>query len=106
MMQNDISECNNRLEDLYQTLNDADATKKKLSVEKADLEKQIQDGENEMRNLSKLKTSLNTQLDDMKRLSEAESRDKALLVGKFKALENDIETIREKIEEENAAKAD
>ena len=106
IMQNDISEGNNRLEDLYQTLNDADMTKKKLSTEKADLEKQIQDGENEMRNLSKMRTSLMTQLDDMKRLSEAESRDKALLLGKFKALEADIELMRERIEEENAMKAD
>ena len=106
MMQNDIAESTNRLEDLYQTLNDADITKKKLATEKADLEKQINDGENEMRNLSKMKTSLMTQLDDMKRLAEAESRDKALLIGKFKALENDIEILREKIEEENAAKGE
>ena len=106
MMQNDIVESSNRLDDLYQSLNDADISKKKLGLEKTDLEKQILDGENEIRNLSKMKTSLMTQLDDMKRLSEAESRDKALLMGKFKALENDLETMRERIDEETALKGE
>jgi myosin heavy chain 6/7 len=106
MMQNDISNSANRLDDLYQALNDGDIQKKKLASEKSDLEKQIQDGENEMRNLAKLKTSLTTQLDDMKRLAEAESHDKACLVGKFRALESDLENLRERIEEENAHKAE
>jgi len=106
MMQNDIMESTNRLEDLYQSLNEGDLTKKRLGVEKADLEKQIQDGENQMRNLAKMKCSLANQLEDMKRLAEAESRDKALLVGKFKGLEAELEKLRDKIEEENAAKAD
>jgi myosin heavy chain 6/7 len=59
-----------------------------------------------MRNLAKLKTSLTTQLDDMKRLAEAESHDKACLVGKFRALESDLENLRERIEEENAHKGE
>jgi hypothetical protein len=37
-------------------------TKKRLAIEKADLEKQLNDGENALRNLSKLRTSLNTQV--------------------------------------------
>lgn len=37
-------------------------TKKRLAIEKADLEKQLNDGENALRNLSKLRTSLSTQV--------------------------------------------
>jgi hypothetical protein len=37
-------------------------TRKRLAIEKADLEKQLDDGENTMRNLSKLRTSLSTQV--------------------------------------------
>jgi len=106
IMQNDILESTNRLDDLYQSLNDGDIMKKRLATEKADLEKQIQEGENQMRNLAKMKVSLQNQLEDMKRLAEAETRDKATLIGKFKALETDLENLREKIEEENQIKGD
>ena len=53
-----------------------------------------------------MKSSLGNQLEDMKRLAEGEARDKALLVGKFKGLEGELEKLRERIEEENSAKAD
>ena len=43
-------------------MNEADVTKKRLAIEKADLEKQLNDGENALRNLSKLRTSLSTQV--------------------------------------------
>ncbi len=61
-LQGDISDATVRLDDLSQTLNDADIAKKKLSVEHADLEKQIEEGDNQIRNLGKLKTSLETQV--------------------------------------------
>ena len=86
MMQNEVLESANRLEDLYQNLNEGDIVKKRLGVEREDLEKQITEGENQMRNLAKMKSSLANQLEDMKRLAEGEARDKAILVGKFKVL--------------------
>ena len=72
MMQNDMHESTNRLEDLYQSLNEGDIVKKRLAVERDDMEKQILDGENQMRNLAKMKSSLANQLEDMKRLAEGE----------------------------------
>ena len=48
-------------------MGDADMTKKRLAIEKADLEKQLNDGENALRNLSKLRTSLSTQVVIIKR---------------------------------------
>ena len=57
-----MSDASNRLDDLAQSLNDADITKKKLAVEKTDLEKQIEDGDNTIRALGKMKTSLDTQV--------------------------------------------
>ena len=61
-MGGDISDASQRLDDMQQALNDADMNKKKLSVEKGDLEKQIEEADNTLRSLSKLKTSLNTQV--------------------------------------------
>ena len=62
MLQSEMSDTSNRLDDLSQSLNDADITKKKLAVEKTDLEKQIEDGDNTIRALGKIKTSLDTQV--------------------------------------------
>ena len=45
---------------VYKTL--SDLTRKKLAAEKTDLEKQITDAENTVRNLGKLTTSLSTQV--------------------------------------------
>ena len=61
-LQSEMSDTSNRLDDLSQSLNDADITKKKLAVEKTDLEKQIEDGDNTIRALGKMKTSLDTQV--------------------------------------------
>jgi hypothetical protein len=61
-LQSDMSDASNRLDDLAQSLNDADISKKKLGVEKVDLEKQISEGDNQIRMLGKLKTSLGTQV--------------------------------------------
>ncbi|XP_059088113.1 myosin heavy chain, muscle-like isoform X2 [Tigriopus californicus] len=105
-LQGDISDGSMRLEDLQQALNDADGQKKRLAIEKDDMEKQIEDAENQLRSLGKLKTSLSTQLDDTRRLAEAEARDRANLLGKFRNLEADLESIREKIDLENEAKAE
>ena len=58
----DISDSSHRLDELQTALGEADLTKKRLAIEKADLEKQLNDGDNTIRNLSKLKTSLSTQV--------------------------------------------
>jgi hypothetical protein len=47
---------------LQTSLGEADLAKKRLAIERADLEKQLNDGENALRNLSKLRTSLSTQV--------------------------------------------
>ncbi len=46
------------------------------------------------------------QLDDTRRMADAEARDRSSLLGKFRALEADLERLREKIEAETEAKAD
>ena len=105
-LQGELTDSTQRYDDLQQALGDADMNKKKLSIEKADLEKQIEEAENTFRSLGKLKSSLTTQLDDTRRMADSEARDRATLMGKFRNLEADLERLREKIEVENEAKAD
>merc|ERR1712179_497566 len=80
--------------------------KKRLDVEKQDLERQIEEGETAMANLNKNKISLTTQLEDTKRLGDAEARDRASLLTKFKMLSTELENLRERIDDEHQKKSD
>merc|ERR550539_1098011 len=79
---------------------------KRLEVEKSDLERQIEDGENNCASLNKTKISLTTQFEDTKRLADAESRDRSSLLNKYKQLNTELETCRERIENEHERKSD
>lgn len=87
-------------------MNDFDAAKKKLSIENSDLLRQLEEAESQVNQLSKIKISLTTQLEDTKRLADEESRERATLLGKFRNLEHDLDNIREQVEEEAEGKAD
>merc|ERR1712186_168758 len=101
-----IVEANQKLDEMARALNVADSSKKKLSVEKQDLERQIEETENAIANLSKQKISLTTQLEDTKRLGDAEARDRSALLAKFKNLSTELENTRERIDDEHQRKSD
>lgn len=62
------------MDETNRTLNDFDAAKKKLSIENSDLLRQLEEAESQVSQLSKIKISLTTQLEDTKRLADEESR--------------------------------
>merc|ERR1712142_356556 len=71
-----------------------------------DLLRQLEEAENQIGQLSKLKLSLTNQLDDSRKMADDESRERATLLGKFRNLEHDIDGLREQLEEESEGKAD
>ena len=87
-----IVESNQKLDELARALNEADSTKKKLQVENLDLQRQIEETENAIASLGKAKISLTTQLEDTKRLGDAEARDRASLLSKFKNMNTEVNT--------------
>merc|ERR1719249_391890 len=97
MTQGLIAESNTQLDELARALNEADSIKKKL---------QIEETENAIGNLGKNKISLQTQLEDTKKLADGEARDRASLLTKYKALLTDCENFKMKIEEEAEKKND
>merc|ERR1712166_370668 len=97
---------NQKLDEMARALNEADSQKKRLEVEKQDLERQIEEGENAMANLNKSKISLTTQLEDTKRLGDAESRDRSSLLSRFKNLNTELENTRERMGDEHQRKSD
>merc|ERR1712156_1272529 len=87
-------------------LNEAESTKKRLQVENQDLNRQIEELENAIANMNKAKISVTTQLEDTKALSDAEAKDRASLLTKYKMMSTDLENMREKLENEAMRKSD
>lgn len=69
-----ITEATSKFDECSRTLNDFDAAKKKLAVENADLLRQLEEGENQIGLLNKVKLTLGNQLDESKKISEEESK--------------------------------
>merc|ERR1712036_150639 len=59
-----------------------------------------------MAQLNKTKISLTTQLEDTKRLGDAEARDRSAMLSKFKNLSTELENVRERIDDEHQKKSD
>merc|ERR1712133_181785 len=85
--------------------NEAESSKKRLQVENQDLSRQIDELEAAIANMNKGKISVSTQLEDTKSLANAESKDRASLLTKYKMMSTDLENLREKLENENMRKS-
>ena len=65
-------------------LHEADGGKRKINVENCDLLHQFEEAERTAVSLSKDRSSLTTQLEDAKRLADAETRERINLLGKMR----------------------
>merc|ERR1712109_50434 len=97
---------NTRLDEMARALNEAESSKKRLQVENQDLSRQIDELEAAIANMNKGKISVTTQLEDTKALADAEAKDRAALLTKFKMFSTDLENLREKLENEAMRKSD
>merc|ERR1712142_828236 len=95
-----------RCDEMARALNEAESTKKRLQVENQDLNRQIEELENAIANMNKAKISVTTQLEDTKALADAEAKDRASLLTKYKMMSTDLENLREKLENEAMRKSD
>lgn len=69
-----LGELRGKLDESNRSLGDFDATKKRLTVENQELTRQLEEAESQVSQLSKLKMSLSTQLEDSKRSADEEAR--------------------------------
>merc|ERR1719230_1143746 len=106
LLQAAIVDSNTRLDEMARALNEAESTKKRLQVENQDLNRQIEELEAAIANMNKGKISVTTQLEDTKSLADAEAKDRAGLLTKFKMMSTDLENLREKLENEAMRKSD
>merc|ERR1711970_721650 len=106
LLQGSIVDSNTRLDEMARALNEAESTKKRLQVENQDLTRQIEELEAAIANMNKGKISVTTQLEDTKALADAEAKDRASLLTKYKMLSTDLENLREKLDNEQMRKSD
>merc|ERR1712098_307933 len=106
LLQGSIVDANTRLDEMARALNEAESAKKRTYVENQDLDRQINELEGAIANMNKAKISVTTQLEDTKALADAEAKDRANLLTKYKMFSTDLENIREKIENEAMRKSD
>merc|ERR1712179_740933 len=106
LLQGSIVDANTRLDEMARALNEAESSKKRLQVENQDLNRQIEELEAAIANMNKGKISVTTQLEDSKALADAEAKDRASLLTKFKMMSTDLENLREKLENEAMRKSD
>merc|ERR1712123_514443 len=106
LLQGSIVDFYTRLDEMARALNEAESTKKRLQVENQDLNRQIEELEAAIANMNKGKISVTTQLEDSKALADAEAKDRAALLTKFKMVSTDLENLREKLENEAMRKSD
>merc|ERR1719312_944007 len=106
LLQGSIVDSNSRLDEMARALNEAESTKKRLQVENQYLNRQIEELEVAIANMNKGKISVTTQLEDSKALADAEAKDRASLLTKFKMMSTDLENLREKLENEAMRKSD
>lgn len=69
-----LSELQGKFDETNRTLGDFDASKKKLAAENSEMQRQLEEAESQIAQLSKLKTSLQTQLEETKRAADEEAR--------------------------------
>lgn len=98
-LQAQITEIQNKYEQVTRQLAEVDVSKKKMSMDNEDMTRQIEEAESQISQLGKLKVSLATQLEDTKRMADEEARERATLLGKFRNVEHDLDTLREQLDE-------
>merc|ERR1712214_143578 len=86
-----LNEHNKKVEEANLTIGDFENAKRKIAAENADLLRQLGELENQANMLSKLKAQLHGQLDETRRVSDEESRDRLALMGRFKNLEHELD---------------
>merc|ERR1719436_407294 len=69
-----------------------------------ELQRALEEAERTAATLSKDRSSLTTQLEDAKRLADAETRERINLLGKMRNLQHELEVMKEHLEEEADAK--
>merc|ERR1712198_478161 len=106
LLNHQLNEVNRRCEDANLTLSDYDSAKKKTVVENVELLRSVEELDNNNMVLGKVKSTVMAQLEETRKISEDESKERTFILGKYRNLEHEVDLTRGQIEEEGQSKAD
>merc|ERR1712029_1114465 len=101
---NQLNEMNKKVEEANMTLGDYEGIKRKTAAENGDLLRVAGDINNNIMMIQKIKSSLQTNLEEAKNVADNEARERHLLLGKYKNLEHELDGIKENLDEETASR--
>merc|ERR1712106_1156706 len=90
-----LNELGKKIEEANLTLGDYENTKRKFAAENADLLRQLQELESSANMMTKLKTGLADQLDEMRGVADNEAKERQSLLGKYRNAEHDVNGMKE-----------
>merc|ERR1719232_362180 len=106
LLNQQLNEINRRCGDAQMSLGDYDTARKKTVVENVELLRNVEELDNNNSVMGKIKTTLGTQLEETKKVSDDEAKERSFILGKFRNLEHEVDLTREQPEEEGQSKAD
>ena len=95
-----------RLEEMQRVQADLVASKQKMTAENQDLNRQLLEADNQIFQLAQIRASLATQLQDAQRTADEESKERATLSAKVRNVENERNTLRDALEDEQVRGSD
>merc|ERR1711887_250930 len=99
-----LNAINKKVDNANLTLSDFATSKNKIATENSDLLRIVGDLDNNLNIISKQKSALAAQLNDVKALCDNEARERGLLLGKYRNLEHEMDGAREALDEETASR--
>merc|ERR1719334_946975 len=99
-----LNSINKKVDNANLTLGDYATSKNKIATENSDLLRIVGDLDNNLNIISKQKSALAAQLNDVKALCDNEARERGLLLGRYRNLEHELDGARDALEEEAAGR--
>merc|ERR1711962_330058 len=99
-----LNAINKKVDNANLTLGDYATSKNKIATENSDLLRIVGDLDNNLNIISKQKSALAAQLNDVKALCDNEARERGLLLGRYRNLEHELDGARDALEEEAAGR--
>ena len=95
---------NKRISEVNLQVNDLDVSNKKAHAENSDLMRNLEEIDQNVSMMQKIKTQLNNELEDVKKFCEDEAKDRQSLMGRFRNLEHEYDGMSTVLDEEVTSK--
>merc|ERR1712088_1230557 len=99
-----LNELTKKIEEVNLNLGDFEAGKRRITVENADLLRQLQELNANASLMTKTKSALVSALDEQKAIADNEAKERVSLLGKFRNMEHMADGLKENYDEEACAK--